>query len=66
MQMTITVEIDEFYITEYLQEYPNKTRADAIGEIGNILYLGCSSVDAMLQRAMEISSTSWVESEGTK
>lgn len=66
MQMTITVEIDEFYITEYLLENSKKTRAEAIGEIGNILYLGCSSIDAMLERALEISSTSWVESEGTK
>ena len=66
MQMTITVEIDEFYITEYLLEHSNKPRAEAIGEIGNILYLGCSSIDAMLERAMGILSTSWVESEGTK
>lgn len=66
MQMTITVEIDEFYIKEYLIEHSTKTRADAIGEIGNILYLGCSSIDAMLERALEISSTSWVESEPAK
>ena len=66
MLLTITVEIDDFYITEHLQDHPNKTRAELIGEVGNILYLGCSSIDAMLERALEIQSTSWVESEPTK
>lgn len=66
MQMTITVEIDESYIHEYLLEHSSKTRSEAIGEIGNVLYMGCSAIDAMLERALEISSTSWVETEGAK
>ena len=66
MQMTITVEIDESYIHEYLLEHSTKTRADAIGDIGNVLYMGCSAIDAMMDRALEIPSTSWVESEPAK
>jgi len=66
MQMTITVEIDEFYIREYLLEHSNKTRSEAIGDIGNVLYMGCSAIDAMMERALEIQSTSWVETEGAK
>jgi hypothetical protein len=66
MQMTITVEIDEPSFDEYLREFPNKSRTELLGEVGNILYLNCSAIDAMLERAFEISSTSWVESEGAK
>jgi hypothetical protein len=63
MQMTITVEIDEPSFDEYLKDFPNKSRTELMGEVGNILYLNCSAIDSMLERAFEISSTSWVESE---
>jgi hypothetical protein len=60
MKFTITVEIEDCYINEHLQEFNKKSRADLMGEINNTLYLGLSCIDAMLERSLELPSDSWV------
>jgi hypothetical protein len=60
MKFTITVEVEDCYINEHLQEFNKKSRADLIGEINNTLYLGLSCIDAMLERSLELPSDSWV------
>ena len=63
MQFTITIEVDDSYILEHLQIHNKKEKSELLGEINNILYLGCSSIDAMLDRALELPSDSWVNKQ---
>jgi len=60
MKFTITVEVEDCYINEHLQEFNKKSRSDLMHEINNTLYLGLSCIDAMLERSLELPCDSWV------
>ena len=63
MKFNLVVDILDSDIDETM-EINNCTRQEAIDQIGNVLYLGLSCIDAMLHRTTGIDSTdSYVEKD---
>jgi len=53
MKFNLVVDVDDFYIDEYLAENPTITLADLKGQLNNACYLGLDCTNAIIMRQFD-------------
>jgi hypothetical protein len=53
MRFNLVVEIDESYICEYMNEHPDMTLKELLGQINNACYLGLDCTNAIIMRQFD-------------